>query len=272
MNVFKELVLSVYDFKSYQEFLRNKASKVFLAGLILMGFYFLVTMVVPFLNIQIKSGGFVKVINENVPDFEIKNGTLWVEKPFEYEDSDTYVLIDSDSESFFNDVGEIENYITDYNQVLLMDSEKLILKNKGEVQSLYFDQIDLDFSKDSLLGFVPYAYLFVFLFMLAAFIFMTGTFFFGVLFVALLGMIAASCMKYQLTFGQLYLLAIYARTLPILIKAIASFLPFSIPMFLFINFGLSVLYIVLAIQKMRDQELKAPLEFTSDPNNYYINN
>lgn len=272
MNVFKELVLSVYDFKSYQEFLKNKISKVFLAGLVLMGFYFLVTMVVPFLNFQMKSGGFVKVINENVPNFELTNGTLWVEKPYEYEDSGTYVLIDSDPESFFYDVGEIENYITDYYQVLLMDSEKFIIKSKGEVQSFYFDQMDLDFSKNSLLGFVPYAYLFVFLFMLVAYIYMTCLFFFGVLFVALLGMIAASCMKYQLTFGQLYLLAIYARTLPILIKAVASFLPFSIPMFFFINFGLSVLYIVLAIQKMRDQELKTPLEFTSDPNDYYFNN
>jgi hypothetical protein len=40
MNILKELGLSVYDFKSYKEFLANKRRKVFLAGIILMVFYF----------------------------------------------------------------------------------------------------------------------------------------------------------------------------------------------------------------------------------------
>lgn len=50
MNIFKEMGLAVYSFKSYKEFLNNRKSKVFLFGVVLMLFYFLLTMVVPFFS------------------------------------------------------------------------------------------------------------------------------------------------------------------------------------------------------------------------------
>lgn len=71
---------------------------------------------------------------------------------------------------------------------------------------------------------------------------------------ALLGMIVAACMKYRLTFGQLYLLGIYSRTLPLLVKALLSLLPFSIPLYFIANIGLSVLIIGCAIYNMQEEE------------------
>ncbi len=169
----------------------------------------------------------------------------------------------------FYDADVIGEYISDYYQVFLIDSEKIIVKNKGQIQERYFSDLDLEFSRDKLMEFVPQAYLIVAGVMVAAFIFMAAFFFFGVLIVALLGMIAASCMRYKLTFGQLYQMGVYARTLPLLLKAIVSFLPFSIPMFGIINFGLSVLCIVLAIQKMKEFDLQHPIEIVSEQDNYF---
>lgn len=234
-----------------------------------MVIYFSLTMIVPFIKFQFKTGGFVKIIEDYVPDFELSGGTLWVEKPIEYEKDGTYIYIDTAPDLSFYDVDEIREYISDYYQVVLMDSEKVIVKNKGEIMGKYFSEFDMDFSRETLLQWVPNAYLVVTAFMVLAFIFMTALFFFGVLVVALIGMIAASCMKYRLTFGQLYQMGVYARTLPLLIKAIMSFLPFSIPMFGIINFGLSVLYIVLAIQKMKESDLQKPMEFVSEQGNYF---
>ncbi|MBE7722041.1 MAG: DUF1189 domain-containing protein [Lacrimispora celerecrescens] len=269
MNIFKELILSLYDFKSFKEFIKNKRSKVFFAGVVLMVIYFSLTMIVPFIRFQFKTGGFVKIIEDYVPDFELKDGTLWVEKPIEYETDGTYIYIDTAPDTSFYDVDEIGEYISDYYQVVLMDSEKVIVKNKGEIMGRYFSEFDMDFSRETLQQWVPNAYLIVTAFMVLAFIFMTALFFFGVLAVALIGMIVASCMKYRLTFGQLYQMGVYARTLPLLIKAIMSFLPFSIPMFGIINFGLSVLYIVLAIQKMKESDLQKPMEFVSEQGDYF---
>ncbi len=47
------------------------------------------------------------------------------------------------------------------------------------------------------------------LILVLSFVFMEVFFFFGVLFVGLFGMIVASCMKANLTFGELYKLGIY---------------------------------------------------------------
>ncbi len=38
MNVFKELIISVYDFKSYREFLNNKRRKVFFSRIYSYGY------------------------------------------------------------------------------------------------------------------------------------------------------------------------------------------------------------------------------------------
>jgi hypothetical protein len=64
-------------------------------------------------------------------------------------------------------------------------------------------------------------------------------------------------------------MGVCAGTLPLLIKAIVSFLPFSIPMSGFINFGLSVLCIVLGIQKMKEFDLQQPIEVVSEQDNYF---
>ena len=54
-----------------------------------------------------------------------------------------------------------------------------------------------------------------------------------------------------------------------MIKAVMSSLPFTLPMFGIINFGLSVLYIVLAIQKMKEFDSQQPIEIVSEQDDYF---
>lgn len=270
MNVFKEMALSVYSYESYGKFLKNRKGKVFGFGALLMLIYFLITMFLP----PIINGGSIfgleQEFREIVPEFELRNGTLWVENVIEIEEDDMFILIDTDPDYVFYDADDIEmvQSLRGYRTALLMDSEKIIIKNNGEIQGAYFSQLDFDFDKEALIEFVPWLYVGYFLFMLIAYIWMTALFFFGVLFVALIAMIIASCMKSQLTFGQLYLMGIYSRTLPLIIKAAVSFLPFNIPFFWVINFGLSLFIIAMAIRKMNDQ--KPDAQKPADVNAYYI--
>lgn len=264
MNIFKEMALSVYSYKSYKEFLQNKKSKVFGFGLMLVLIYFAVTTLIPFAVKDIRNGGLKKQIEENVPDFELKDGVLWVDDVIEYDGGTTYLYIDTDPEYYFYDADEMAAYLYDYQTAVLMDSEKVIVKSNNEVVGAYFSDLDFEFSKEALKGWVPYAYAILIAAYILAYLWMAAVFFFGVLFVALLGMIVASCMKYQLTFGQLYLLGVYSRTLPLIIKAVLSFVPVGIPFFFVINFGLSLLIIGCAIQKMKEQNLTQPLQFTSE--------
>ncbi|MBO5057753.1 MAG: DUF1189 domain-containing protein [Lachnospiraceae bacterium] len=264
MNVFKEMALSVYSFQSYKEFLKNRKSKVFGFAVLLMLIYFVITILAPFVVSQLGSENIKEVFEEGIPDFELSDGYLWVDDVIEFEQDDKYVYIDTDPQYFFYSAEEMKPYLYDYSTVILMDSEKMIAKSNGQVQELYFSDIDFELSKEDVMGWIPFIYVGVAVVMVFMFIWMTALFFFGVLFVALIGMIVASCMKYQLTFGQLYLLGVYSRTLPLIIKAAVSFLPFDIPFFFVINFGLSLLIIGCAIQKMKEQQLQQPLQFTSD--------
>ena len=70
----------------------------------------------------------------------------------------------------------------------------------------------------------------------------------------------------NLSFGQLYMMGVYSRTLPLLIKALVSFLPITIPGFFIINFGISVVILICAMQKMKEDRLQRPLEFTTESN------
>lgn len=261
MNIFKEMILSIYSYKSYQQFLKNKKSKVFAFGVMLMLAYFTITTVAPFMKFVIVDGGMTAFLEENIPEFELKNGYLWAEESIEYSDYNSYVYINTDPEYFLYSAEEMTEYLRNYSQVILMDSEKVIVKDDGMVNELYFADLEMDISKENVMEIVPYLYMILIAAMILMYLFGTAAFFFGVLFVALMGMIAASCMKYNLTFGQLYLLGIYSRTLPLLIKAVLSLLSINFFAFVFINFGISVAIIVCVIRKMKEAQLQLPLEF-----------
>lgn len=271
MNIFKEMGLSVYSFGSYKQFLQNKKGKVFGFGVMLMVIYFAVTMLIPSLVAVFSSRGAVHDVIENIPDFKLKNGTLWVDDVIEIDESGTYIYIDTDPEYFFYDADEMAYFLNEYTNAILIDSEKIIAKSNGQVQGLYFSDLDMDFDKDDLIGLLPVFYIWFVIGMFFVYIWVTALFFFGVLFVALLGMIVASSLKYQLTFGQLYLLAVYSRTLPLIIKAVVHFLPFNIPYFWVINFGLSVLILFLAIRKMKEEQPPQQFMGYNTPSGPYMN-
>ena len=152
-----------------------------------------------------------------------------------------------------------------------MDSEKILVQsNGGAMQQVDFDELDFEFSKKDLMALVPSMYFLIVMVLLICYVFMTIFFFLGVLFVALIGMIVASCMKYQLTFGQLYLLSIYSRVLPLLIKALVSFLPFTIPYFWVINFGISIVILALAIKAMKEDMLQQQNHYDSSANTTWM--
>lgn len=266
MNIFQEMSLSVYSFKSYKEFLNNRKSKVFLFAIVVMLIYFVLTIIVPFVRL---GSGLGAMIREEVPDFELSNGVLWVDEIVQIDDGSNCIWVDTNPDEVFYDASEMESYYAGYINVILMDSEKVIIKNSSSAMQQYrFDELGINFSKDDLEALVPSMYFIIVVVMIITYVVMTMLFFFGVLFVALIGMIVASSMKYQLTFGQLYLLGIYSRVLPLLIKACVSWLPFTIPYFWIINFGISVVILGVMIKGMKTDLLQQQMNQGNQGNHY----
>lgn len=270
MGLLRELAVSVGKTDGYVGFLENRKRKVFAFGLFVMLLYFLITIIVPVVRFQMATGGFGQIIDRYVPDFRLEEGTLWVEDVIDLENDEMLIYVDTSPGYYFDSAEEMEELLRWYDRVILADSEKCIIKNQGQVADLYFDEEDFSLSKEQILGYVPMANLVVGCVLILVYIWITAWFFFGVLVVALLGMVAASCMGMDLSFGKVYLLAVYSRTLPLLIKALLSFLPFGVPFFWVVNFGISLFYLSAAfrgIKKARAQE-RGPIVIETQKDGY----
>lgn len=266
MNVFKELVHSLYDYKCYGMFLKNRKRKTFLYAILLILLYCFFTIGGPVIRFQVKTGGIIHLLNLYVPDFKLEDGRLAVADIIEYEDSDFYVLINTMSESL-NET-EIIQKLHSHTTAIIMNSNQIVLQSINGMKKFRYRDLDptmlltkkllLDIVRPTLNGIMSIV-------LLLTFLFKAASFFLGALIVALICMIVASCMKYNLTFGEVYKLAIYTRTLPLLIKAALSFLSIGIPMFFIINIGISICIFREAIRAMKEQWLKdRPLKFYSE--------
>ncbi len=254
MNLFSEMALSLHDFGGYSRFLNNKKSRIFCYGMLVMLIYFAAVWLLPSM---IQFGGFFgssKGFWERVPDFELKDGRLWVDDTVEMEQGGVYLRIDTENDFYFRDMNELEDLLSDYSSVVILDSEKFILKSGDEIMGSYYTDLNLELDRSDLAKFVPLLYLLYAIFMLFLYVWTTALFFFGVLILALAGMAIASYLRCELTFGQIYILGVYSRTLPLLIKAVVSFLPVYIPFFWVINFGLSLFILTTAMRKRNEQQ------------------
>lgn len=254
------MIHAVYDFKSYVRFKENRPWKVFFYGLILSTVCVLVTTVLPVVSMFGFTGGVGAVIGDVLPDFSLSDGTLWVKEPVELKQYDDYqggiyLKIDT-SGTMVEDYTDVD--LLAFDRVFMADSRNILVKESGEVFRVTFAELGIgDWTKAEVLdGLLPYIETAVWgIGIMVAVVEIVG-FFAGALIVAMVGSFAASAMRYRIGFGELYKLAIYTRTLPIFLKMVSVWLPFILPFFFVLNFGLSILYIwkVLILLKSQDKK------------------
>lgn len=276
MNIFKELAFSMYRFESYQSFLKNKKLKTFCYGLLILAIYFTLSIAIPFARFQMTTGGIGNIVDNYLPDFALERGEMWIEEPFLFEEGDMYVEIDTTEGKYFDDASKMKSFLNQYRQVILIDSEKVIIKDGADIQSLYFSDVSGEsFTKADIMEFMPMVDVIIGAVLVFLFFWFLALFFFGVLWLALLGLAIASFVKVRLTFGQVYKLAIYSRTLPLLIKGLLKLIGIGIPFFWVLNFGISAVYLCFAFQKIKDlqsQEADAQAMSYSINGQQYQNN
>ena len=240
-----------------------------------MLFYFLFSAVVPAGAVWVQSKEVRYVLKEELPDFELTQEGFWIEEPFYYKTKDTYIGLDS--ERRFSEE-KIYQQAWRYKHIIMIDSEKLIVKDDGEIETMYFDMIASDYylNKGLILAMFPMIYLIIFVMLLLYFVWITALFFLGVLLVSLPGLVLNAALKTNLRFGQIFVLALYGRTLPLMFKGVVvrmcDMLLFrvNIPFFWVLNFGATLIYMYLAMKKIEDQGYPA-ISCTYQQNPYQQN-
>lgn len=270
MNIFAELIHSVYDFQGYAAFLENRKLKTFLYGLLLGILYVLIAVVGPLAAVMVPAGGMERLMEDVVPDFALEDGHLWMEEPIEYSQyagyqGGIYVKIDTGN-PITDEITDVDLLVFD--KAVVMDADNAIIKTEGEVLRTSF--ADLDFGnwtrEEVLTELLPLIKMIMWMVVAILILFCVIGFFLGALFTAGIGAIIGSIMKYSLSFGDLYKLAVHARTVPLLIMIVLAWLPLYVPFPFLVNFGISAVYLwrVILCMKRAQQEKRRDTYWTGE--------
>ncbi|MCI9007700.1 MAG: DUF1189 domain-containing protein [Lachnospiraceae bacterium] len=263
MNIFAELIHAVYDFKSYTIFRKNGGGRTFLYALLLNGIYFILSLVLPVMATFFLMGGFLGAAKEVVPDFQLKDGKLWVDETYdiqEYSTSYGGVLLKIDTgKPLTEEITDVD--LLAFDQAIVMDAEHMIVKAEGSSPiRVSYAEMDLgDWSRETFLRkFMPLVPVLLWFGLVFIVCFGLLGFFVSALVVTGIGSLIAAFMGCRLKFGEMYKLAVYARTPALTVECVYAWLPFVIHYFYIISYGISAVYMWKALQKIREAELEAP--------------
>lgn len=250
MNVFGEIFYSIAGVRHYPEFLKNKKGKVVLYVAIIILVYFALA------NVRTIPSA-LDVVSEvqeavmNFPDFNLRSGKLQMEESFYYEEDALLIMMDSEYGSYIRDISESDWYeILCYNdRAIVMDETTILLKNNGNI-NIYEYSDDFRISKDWVYERIYYIYIIVAVYLVFSYLFSFIGYFLTALLVALVGMIICSFTNQKLTFGQIYMLSLYAKTLPLFVKGLLKVINYSFFGFSILAFAAACLYVGFAIHHM----------------------
>lgn len=275
MNVFKEIVGSIAGVKAYSSFIKNRGGKVFGYAVLVMTIFFIMANIRGAIGAGIFLSEMDDEIRENVPYFSVQNGQMYIDEAFFLDDSGTLVSFDSDVDVVYSMTeSEWRSYLGDYSSVIIADSEGILLKSDGEIEMAEWPE-EWSFDRESLIGYLPLITVCVIVYYVFAYIFSVGGYFFAALFVALISMAVTSGQKYHFTFGQIYLLSIYGKTLPLFIKGIVRLsginaIPFVGTLIGIVGFVIACLYVCYAMAQI-DKDSRAQMQnpMNNIPGNMY---
>ncbi|MBO5093747.1 MAG: DUF1189 domain-containing protein [Lachnospiraceae bacterium] len=253
-NVFQELALSVWNFKSYVQFVNNTGGKVFGFSALLLAIYLLVTSIASAFGML---GGIADIWREliaEVPNFVLENGELTVDGVYEMEGGASYLYVNTDT---VISEAEAEAAFAKYRSAILIDAEKIAVQSSDkERQTISHNELqqligDGRYTKADLQRFLPYLYgimavLFIFLF-----VGRIAAFYLRIVAVSLPVIVIAYLMKMDYSYGKVFKLSVYTRTVPVLIRMLLVVTGLSIPFFWLIDIFISALYAYLALDAVK---------------------
>jgi hypothetical protein len=243
-NFFEQLSYAVAKPMQYY-----RLTKVSGAGL--TGFVFLFTLiislftVIPMFYTMIGPNGLSRYLRNELPEFDLSNGELYVSTAYEEVSEDIYIRVDTNVGSF-----RAEDIDTDYSRVILISRTNLIIKSSGRVQEFDFADLQgLHVDNSIVAAAIPFIYLFLIFIAVIIYIFTAGYYFLSALFYSLVGLIVSSVRHANLTYATIFKTAVYSKVTIGILYALADLTPFSVTgmIRITISFAVTCTYVILGI-------------------------
>ena len=247
MNLIEQFSNSLWNFRSYKSLSQTKGGKSFLYILLLFLIVYFIGNIYVSTQINDVIGHLGTALKEDIPDFRLADGKFSFSgpMPYRFEEDGFLMIVDTTGQTSLNEFEGVMNGI-------LITEEELTTIETGRTQILSFSDFrSLEISKDQIIDFLPGINGIIWVILVIWFFFAFAGKLFGILVLALLSMIATVMFHQKLTFLNQWNVAIYASTLPMLIKLGNTLLgnPLSGIMF-FLYWGLAITYVFLGIYHM----------------------
>ncbi len=252
LTIFEKFAYSLYNFKAYKYFIKEKFLKSLLYILIVnIVFSFFVSIKLAS-SLNMVSTEFKNVLNSDVPNFYIKDGSFHVDsdEPFIYKDISanlTFVLDNSP---------QSQNTLSKYDNVLLVNNDKLTLKIANtKIQEISFKEspditkddfcslIDLEISFFIICIFFIVPILFIFWHLFSAFIILGPS-------VYLLG----KSINLDITYKEASLVAVYSLSFPIILTSLLFLIEQLFSGFFILYYALAFIYCNMAMNSIKESK------------------
>lgn len=244
MNVFKLMFKACYDFDNYAFFIKEKISKIIIY-ILLLSFFVLLIQFAPVALKYYYSGGITGLMDKYIPEFKIENGVIYSEEKIDglLPDGSRYIV--NTDENFD------ENLLKDGNTYVVVDKEKVFIGNMLYSNIQYAKDLK-NMSKAELFEFIPLIKLSI----IAGFVFMFVLYvlseFFAICFFASAAVLVGAFMKFKAGWSVFFRLACFARTMPIILRAVLGL--FNLYMPIYIYFVVVLLYLYFAMKSLMSQD------------------
>ncbi len=245
MNFFHQLFYAVIKPKQYYRLTKVSGGRS--TGFVFL-FLFLLSLlsIVPMINSTMGPTGFFRTFQEDLPDFELSNGELYVSERFEANEDTVYVLIDTTVDRF-----EYEDIDKDYDQVVLISRTNLFnYQSYGKLQEIEFEDLrGFHLDNKSLASLIPFLYPIIILIAILIYVFLLGSYYLSALLYSLLGLFVSSVSNARLTYATIFKTAIYSKVTIRILYSLFDLTSFTMPGYLrfLLAIGVTSLYVVFGI-------------------------
>ncbi|WP_165996712.1 DUF1189 domain-containing protein [Bacillus sp. Cs-700] len=249
MNVFKQLYYSLFSPKMMARFRFQKLGKPILYVFLLMllssvpiGIITAVSFTNAYEDLKTHMG--------DLPEFTLEDGTLksdQTEPLIKKEDGNTFIF-DATDEIKPDDVNSYESAIAFLkDRIIVMDSGSRQEFNYSNFSSMTFTKQDVNELTQNLDSLLP---IFIPLLIFVVYLFQTGLKFIGITVLATIGLLLKSLAGRKASYKQLWVLSVYAVTIPTLFFTIMALVKTTVPFGFLLYWFVAIMLLYLTIKEI----------------------
>jgi hypothetical protein len=225
MKLTERFLTAMFSPKDYKKLLHLPMKKMVSYFLCLFLLITLIWSVIPKVGAIAGMGGFRNIVMNRIPDFEIKDGTFTLSEKVEINDEDSgiYILMDTEQDSFSaDDVKESEDIME---SILVSRTNMIISTNvtgmSNAAQEYKFSEFgNMHINNETLAGLTPLYYMALIVSFIFSYIGHGLKYLVSALFYAVFIYFMVKAMMLEPEFGEVYKVALYAKTVGSLVEAV----------------------------------------------------